>query len=630
MFIKKLNICRGGLLPIARLFVSILFFIIPSVNKSLGQVIQLNQGFHESSIDSIKYWRAPHQNILIPADSAWRSIQREGLKLLSKQNLGSKFTRGLYDYWFQLIITNNSDYEAGVYIDRFYNILSVSMIKNNRPIPVKFIDQYTDWDPNHILKIKERQGFTINILKGKTDTFLVQTYSPSVMSSYQLRARDTQNMTIEYLRKSPWITLYNGMFLGCLVLCFAGSLYYYFRTRLPYVLWYVFYLFLFIFYFWREFEFLNKYFDVTHQWITWHMAKFPIGALIFMCYMKYIHELLETNQPNELIRGLLKITLMMVPICIVLDILFQVYYPYGSYLLMYGIGIIVGILQSSIVVPLYSQNGGDKAIRAIIIGSVFLFIGWLSILFFEQSIHQIILRICSLIELLCFVIAIAERGMTIHLSHQASVLKQAIALKEERIRISGELHDEIGATLTGISMYAHLTKSQLHLNQNQNVLNSLRTIEATAEEMLGKLNEVVWSVQNESESLYTLLYSLEKYCRQIISAHKTVAIFRISEDLKNLNWPITMRRNLYLFCKEAITNAAKYSGGTFIKMSVTKNPNGILIEIVDDGIGFDIGKAAFGNGIENMKQRKNEMNGEFLMRSKPGEGTYISLEIKFN
>jgi signal transduction histidine kinase len=626
--IRKLNIYSGCLLPIARLFVSFLFFISPFTFESLGQVIQLDQRFQESSIDSIRYWRAPHQSLLISADSAWKSIQREGLKLHSNQNLGSKFTRGLYDYWYQIIIINKSNQDHGVYIDRFYNILSVSKVEHNILIPLKFIDQYSNFDPNNMLKIKERQGFTANILVGKTDTFLVQTYSPSVMSSYQLRVRDTQNMTNEYLRKSPWITLYNGMFLGCLILCFAGSLYYYFRTRLPYVFWYVLYLFLFIFYFWREFEFLNKYFDVTHQWITWHMAKFPLGALIFMCYMKYIHELLETNQPNEPVRGLLKTTMIMVPICIVLDILFQVYYPYGSYLLMYGIGIIVGILQSIIVVPLYRRNGGDKAIRAIIIGSVFLFIGWLSIVFFEQIIHQIILRICSLIELLCFVIAIAERGMSIHLSYQASVLKQAIALKDERIRISSELHDEIGATLTGISMYAHLTKSQLHLNQNQHVVSSLRTIQTTAEEMLEKLNEVIWSVQNDRESLYTLLYSLEKYCRQITSSHKTVAIFQISEDIKNLKWPITKSRNLYLFCKEAITNAAKYSRGTFIKMIVTKNPNSILIEIVDDGIGFDIEKAAFGNGIENMKQRKNELNGEFLIRSKPGEGTCISLEIK--
>jgi signal transduction histidine kinase len=160
------------------------------------------------------------------------------------------------------------------------------------------------------------------------------------------------------------------------------------------------------------------------------------------------------------------------------------------------------------------------------------------------------------------------------------------------------------------------------------VVSSLRTIQTTAEEMLEKLNEVIWSVQNDRESLYTLLYSLEKYCRQITSSHKTVAIFQISEDIKNLKWPITKSRNLYLFCKEAITNAAKYSRGTFIKMIVTKNPNSILIEIVDDGIGFDIEKAAFGNGIENMKQRKNELNGEFLIRSKPGEGTCISLEIK--
>jgi signal transduction histidine kinase len=92
--------------------------------------------------------------------------------------------------------------------------------------------------------------------------------------------------------------------------------------------------------------------------------------------------------------------------------------------------------------------------------------------------------------------------------------------------------------------------------------------------------------------------------------------------------PVESRRNIYLFCKEVINNAVKYSGGNLLELTVKENYQLLEISISDNGKGFDIESIKRGNGLDNMKKRADELGGDFGMQSKPGEGCLISLKVK--
>jgi signal transduction histidine kinase len=90
------------------------------------------------------------------------------------------------------------------------------------------------------------------------------------------------------------------------------------------------------------------------------------------------------------------------------------------------------------------------------------------------------------------------------------------------------------------------------------------------------------------------------------------------------------RKNIYLFSKEAINNAVKYSNGSNIFFSILKSNNKVALEIKDDGIGFDTNSIVKGNGLLNMQTRATELNAILAILSKPGKGTCIKLHIDFH
>jgi signal transduction histidine kinase len=208
------------------------------------------------------------------------------------------------------------------------------------------------------------------------------------------------------------------------------------------------------------------------------------------------------------------------------------------------------------------------------------------------------------------------------LLHQEEVL-------HERLRISRELHDEIGSTLSGIAMYSYLTKEQMHNNRTEDVERSLNNIQQSANEMINKLSDIVWLVNPEKDSFAKLFERLEEFAMSIAGIKNIDVKISFEGKLTEENLPVDRRRNLYLFCKEAINNAIKYSDARMIELTMKEMDNRrIGFFINDDGKGFDSLTVRKGNGLINMQKRAEEMNGQFLLQTAPGCGTRLSLIYK--
>jgi len=199
----------------------------------------------------------------------------------------------------------------------------------------------------------------------------------------------------------------------------------------------------------------------------------------------------------------------------------------------------------------------------------------------------------------------------------------------ERLRISRELHDEVGSTLTGIAMYSHLTKEQIKAAKTEDVERSLNNIQQSAGDMVNKLSDIVWLINPEKDSLQKLIERLEQYAEEMAMIKSMEIKIMVSPKLENISLPVESRRNIYLFCKEAINNAVKYSNANLLEISMQESDNKkIEILVSDNGKGFDTSVLKSGNGLINMRERVTAIGGEYLLKTSPGQGTKIGLNLK--
>jgi two-component system, NarL family, sensor histidine kinase UhpB len=207
-------------------------------------------------------------------------------------------------------------------------------------------------------------------------------------------------------------------------------------------------------------------------------------------------------------------------------------------------------------------------------------------------------------------------------------LQNTQALLSERLRISSELHDEVGATLSGISMYSHLTKEQMKHAQTAAVEKSLNIMQESSGDMVNKLNDIVWLLNPVQDTLQKLIQRLEEYAGEMTAIKNMKFQTAVPDQFLAQSLPVESRRNIYLFCKEAINNAVKYSEAGLLGLTVKENSNLLEVIISDNGKGFDVESVKRGNGLDNMQKRADELGADFNIQSKHCEGCVVSLKLK--
>lgn len=238
----------------------------------------------------------------------------------------------------------------------------------------------------------------------------------------------------------------------------------------------------------------------------------------------------------------------------------------------------------------------------------------------------VFVKLGVLLEILFFNIAIFKKW---NYQEKQLVLQQAekkLAIEKVRNQISSQLHDDIGSTLSGVSMYSHLANSLLEKGDHGEAKKSLHIIQKSTNEMVEKLGDLVWSVNPKQDSLQLLFERLEQYGLDMCRAKHID--FKTSILISHFNLPAENRYQLYLFCKEAINNAVKYSDANLLELTVKENNQLLEITIGDNGKGFDFESVKRGNGLDNMQKRASELGADFNIHSKPGEGSLISLKVK--
>ena len=206
-------------------------------------------------------------------------------------------------------------------------------------------------------------------------------------------------------------------------------------------------------------------------------------------------------------------------------------------------------------------------------------------------------------------------------------LQQALKLEKLRNRIARDLHDEIGSTLSSISIYAESVKKVT--GGNEKAENILEKINASTTDMMEAMSDIVWAVNTGNDHFDNLANRMRAFAVQVTEAKNIELHFTDNEHIPAVQLNMEQRKNIYLICKEAISNAVKHSGCTMLDVQIGKEQHHLTIEVRDNGKGFGSAGNQFhsfgGNGIKNMKSRAAEINATLELISEPGQGTVIKL-----
>ena len=199
-----------------------------------------------------------------------------------------------------------------------------------------------------------------------------------------------------------------------------------------------------------------------------------------------------------------------------------------------------------------------------------------------------------------------------------------------RQRISRDIHDEVGATLSGVVLFSEIARQKIAADKDEDAGEYLDHIYSNSKDMLEKMSDIVWAINPKNDSFERIIFKLRTYAMNLCIGKGIALHFAIEEALFEFSVTMQARKNIYLLIKEALNNAIKYSMANNIYFSMKSTGSLLQIEIRDDGKGFQIEDQQDGNGIGNMRARARELGSDLIITSSPVKGTCISLQFQFH
>ncbi len=200
-------------------------------------------------------------------------------------------------------------------------------------------------------------------------------------------------------------------------------------------------------------------------------------------------------------------------------------------------------------------------------------------------------------------------------------IRQLTKIINVRQKISSNLHDDIGSTLSSINMYSQI--AQLKPND----ANYINTIQENTQEVLAKLDDIVWATNPKNDKIKSVIERMDNFARPLLQAKNIQFSFNHNDEIETYKISEATRQNLFLIFKEAINNVAKYAKCKNCTVDLSIHNKTIYCTITDDGIGFDATKPTERNGLINMQHRAEELKGKIEISTILNEGTTVKLQL---
>jgi signal transduction histidine kinase len=198
-------------------------------------------------------------------------------------------------------------------------------------------------------------------------------------------------------------------------------------------------------------------------------------------------------------------------------------------------------------------------------------------------------------------------------------------LDKERQRIARDIHDDLGSGLTEIIMMSDIAELE---GGSNSVVSKTKKIAERARTLTRAMDEVVWALNPRNDSFESFLTYLNRWAQSYLNHARINCRWDIPLDIPEIPLHADLRHHLFLACKEALNNAVKYAKATEIWIRCELTESQITLSVEDNGVGFAVNTPSErGNGLKNMRQRLEELNGRCEIESAAERGTIIRFQV---
>jgi ligand-binding sensor domain-containing protein/two-component sensor histidine kinase len=204
-------------------------------------------------------------------------------------------------------------------------------------------------------------------------------------------------------------------------------------------------------------------------------------------------------------------------------------------------------------------------------------------------------------------------------------IRQLLRLQTVRNNIATDLHDDIGSSLTNISILSEL--SSKNISEPEKAQPFLQRISEEVQASSQAMDDIIWSVNSRNDSLQETMARMRRYAAELFDNSDIKCHLDLEENASNKKLTMEQRRDVYLIYKEALNNIHKHAAANNVWINVRQNQNHLLMKVKDDGKGFNTDLITHRNGLKNLRSRVDKWDGKIKIESEENKGTSIGIKI---
>jgi ligand-binding sensor domain-containing protein/signal transduction histidine kinase len=204
-------------------------------------------------------------------------------------------------------------------------------------------------------------------------------------------------------------------------------------------------------------------------------------------------------------------------------------------------------------------------------------------------------------------------------------VRRLLEMARLRTRIATDLHDDVGSSLTQISMLSEIARMQI-AGQNVPVDGPLARIGVLSRESVDSMSDIVWAIDPVRDTPEHLLQRMRRVAHELVEGAGMELRFESSGD-SSPHLGVDVRHHVFLMFKEALHNVVRHAGATRVSIEVRIAARELHVAIEDDGCGFDVATASEGQGLRSLERRAASLGGVLRLRSSPGTGTHVAFSV---
>jgi len=542
----------------------------------------------------------------------------------------------------RFVVINDDDKPDSLYFFPSFHFTNVILykIENDKAVPLPLIGPpIKDSVSYRLFHIMPHD--TVTIL---AECYLSKTYT-NVLKAKLINPTYIEAFSLEVQQEKKYVTLFTYVFCGLLIMMVLFSLANFFQGGNREFLYYAAYaMFMGVMLFTKQFYYNRS--SVENMFFESYMD-FVLQGLGIWFFMIFMIKFLDTKRNFPFLHKLYLTGVVFLPIVLIIYtfIHFSSIDYYWENLLENIITKNALIVMMVLFVVYALKNWHHKLLRYLFWGN-FLFLlfslGSLLIVLgrfkfglptiFNDSL--ILYEMGLFIELVFFLMALTYKNRTqlieqttererLKMENERKELEKQVAVmqahQEERERISADIHDELGSGMTTIRLMSEIAKNKM----KESVPVEIEKISNSANEVLNKMNAIIWSMNSSNDTLDSLISYIRVYAIEYFEGTPIDCKVNMPEEIPFTEISGDKRRNIFLCVKETLNNTLKHSKASKVNINIETN-HSLHITIADNGMGIDQEKIRkFGNGLKNIDRRMKSIGGNYTISNHHGTETKL-------